>query len=137
MQIVEIYGVDAKPPQRSVTRLAYALRAGVLEGPMRRAVNVTAALGADYRLVSPAGDGPADEFLVRMRPIHLGRVQQVQALVEGVADGIESAALVHLPVASAGEGHATDSDCTDYQSGAEPTRFHSQNASILSACGRA
>jgi hypothetical protein len=51
-------------------------------------------LGCEDHLVSPIGDRLAHQLLVRERPVHVGRVEEVDAKLERVLDRRDRLALV-------------------------------------------
>src|SRR5439155_7294635 len=66
-------------------------------------------LGRDDDLVAAPLDRPADELLVRERPVHVGRVQEVDPELERAPDRPEPFALIRGPV-ELGHAHAAEAD---------------------------
>ena len=64
-----------------------------------------AELGGEHDLVAAALDGPADEFLVDVRAVDLGGVDECHPEVEGAVDGADGFGVV-ASGAGVGEGHA-------------------------------
>ncbi len=76
--VVEVESLDAEPLQRAFDDLLDDL------GPARHPspglpldrIDVPAELGGDHHLVPIRGESLADEFLVRVRTVDLGRVEE-------------------------------------------------------------
>ena len=99
-------------PQRAVDRLAHVLRAAVLaQHVLGGVLDHEPALGGQEDVVAAAGDRPADELLVRVRPVHVGGVEQRHAELERAVDGRDRLRLVALggPVGP-GHAHAAEAD---------------------------
>ena len=86
---VEVDVAGAEALERRVDRPADVL-GGSVEHPARtrRALEIDPdpELGRDHVLVAPPRDRLADELLVRVRPVDLGRIEEVDPELEPAAD---------------------------------------------------
>ena len=93
MLVVEVDVIDAEARERRVASLVDVLGIASMRGAVRRAAHV-AELGRQHHLVAPSLDRPADQLLVGERPVHVGRVQEGDAQVQGAVDGLGRLGLV-------------------------------------------
>ena len=114
--VVEVDVVDAEPLQRAVAGLADVLGAAV-DGALGRVVGVAhdAELGGDDRLVAAPGQRLADEHLVGVRPVHVGRVEEVDPELERPVDGGGRLVVVGRTV-EVGHPHAAQALARDHES---------------------
>jgi hypothetical protein len=78
-------------------------RAAIRAGPP--AVGDHAELGGQHHLIAAPLQGPAHEFLVDIRPVHLGSVDQGDTQIDGPVDGADGFGIVAIG-AAVGERHA-------------------------------
>ena len=95
MLVVEVDVVDAQALQRAVAGLAHVGGAAV-DRPARRVPRLDPypELGGQEDFVAPAGYGAPNQFLVGVRPVHVGRVEEVAAEVERAVDRAQRFAFV-------------------------------------------
>jgi hypothetical protein len=92
--VVQVDHLDAEPPQGGVAGGA-DVRGAALDAEERAVLAaLVAELGRHDDLVTAAGDGPADELLVGEGPVHVGRVEERHAEVDGPVGGAEALGLV-------------------------------------------
>ena len=129
MQLVEVHVIGAEPAQAAVDRRPHVFRAAVPAGPWRTAAGVghldgvgeQADLGGQHRtLAVAAGQRPADQFLVGVRPVGVGGVDQRHAEVERLVDDGDRDGVVTRGFHVIGEGHphAAQADDADLGAGA-------------------
>ena len=95
----------------------------------RRVVGVAhdAELGGEHHLVAPAGDRAADELLVRVRAVDVGRVEQRHAELERAVDGGDRLFVVARAV-ELGHAHAAEAERGDRQAlRSQPAFLHHAN----------
>jgi len=92
--VVEVDVVDTEALERGVAGGADVRRAAVDADPAAVGVALVAELGGELDLVAAAGDRLADELLVGEGPVHVGRVEEGDAQVEGAVDGPDAGGLV-------------------------------------------
>ena len=110
--VVEIDVVDAEALEAAFDRLPHVVRAAVdPSAPWGRGA-LDAELGGDHDAVAPALDGAADEFLVGVRAVHVGRVEEGDAELERAVDGGDRLGLVPAGVELA-HPHAAQPDGGD------------------------
>ena len=83
--VVEVDHLDAQPLQARLARLHHVL------GPAVHAVRAAgvlrlAELGCQHHTVAAAFERPADHLLIMAPAVHVGRIEMIDALVDGVAD---------------------------------------------------
>lgn len=82
-------------------------------------------LGGDHNLRAERRDRFADQLLVRERPVRLGRVEQGDAAVEGVADQPDRVRLLHDMAIRARQPYAAKAERGDLKAAAaEGAAFH-------------
>src|SRR5439155_1364041 len=84
---VEVDVVDAGPAETPVARGAN-VRGTAVEPAQRAVLRVAndAALGGERHLRAPPANGPPDELLVGVRPVHVGGVEERDAEIERAVD---------------------------------------------------
>ena len=88
-------------------------------------IDVPAELGGDDDLVPEGGQCLADQFLVDVRAVHLGGVEEGDAAVHGGADQRDHLLPVGLLAVAAGHAHAAQPDRRDLRAaGAECALVH-------------
>jgi hypothetical protein len=92
--VVEVDVVGAETPERALQPDAQALGAAVGRARAALPVGDQAELGGQHDVVSPPGDRPADQLLVGVGAVDLGRVDQRDAQLEGAVDGPDRLLLV-------------------------------------------
>src|SRR5688572_14862984 len=85
--VIEVDDIDTQPLQAIVATLAHIVRLSA--DPQILAVGAPhiAEFGSDYNPVALAPDGLADEFLIGAHPIHIGRIQKIDAKFNCPVDG--------------------------------------------------
>jgi len=140
MEVIEVDRVDVEPLQAPLAR-----RADVIGLPANAALRGVRRIAQDAELrreddpVAPARDGLPDELFVRVRAVHIGRVEEVEPGVEGRMDREDRLLVVAGPVElrhpHAAEAHRRDGGAV----GAERTNVHTASlrpAIILPARAR-
>jgi hypothetical protein len=100
MLIVEIDVIHAETPEGSVTGGAHMVRASADTDEAAVLTPQKGELGGQDHLVPAAAEGASHEFLIRVRTVHVGGVEEGQAQSDG---------LVAHP-------HATQVEGRDFQS---------------------
>ena len=116
--VVEIDPVGPEALERALDRAAHVLgRAVAHPRPSARlvALRADAELGRDHPVVSMSGDRLADQLLVLERPVHLGRVEEVDPQIERLADRRDCLVLVGGAVEGR-HAHASESERGDLES---------------------
>ena len=115
--VVEVDVVDAAPLQAGVAGGADVLRLAVDADPGAVGLALVAELGGELDLVAASGDGLADQLLVGEGAVHVGRVEERHAQVEGAVDGVDALLLVRRAVelahAHAAEAHGRDGEVAE------------------------
>ncbi len=115
--VVEVDVVDAEALEAGVAGGADVLRLAVDADPGAVGLALVAELGGELDLVAASGDGLADELLVGEGAVHVGRVEERHAQVEGAVDGVDALLLVRRAVelahAHAAEAHGRDGEVAE------------------------
>ena len=113
--VVQVDVIRAKATERAFDRGADGRRARV-EAPLTTRMGDRAELRGQHHLTPAALDGTANKFLVDVRPVGLGGVDERNAQVEGAVDGADRLVVVEVrgPV-EAGHRHRAEADPTDIQ----------------------
>jgi hypothetical protein len=96
-------------------------------------VDVPAELGGDHHAVFYWRERFANEFLVDIRPVDLGGVEEGDAEVDGSADDVEHLRPVGSVAVTAGHAHAAQPDRGNLQAGTEDALLHDQSLLSLKA----
>jgi hypothetical protein len=110
VKVVEVDRLDAEAAKRRLACLADVVGAAVqmhLVGG--RVVDDDAALRRQHDVVAASRDRPADELLVRERPVHVGGVEERDAELERSVDDRDRLGFV-APAVAPGHAHAAESD---------------------------
>src|SRR5712692_8555983 len=108
--IEEIDVVGAEPEQGALHRLADMLRpAGCFGADLLSVLETKAKFGADYHLVAPALERPAEQLLVGEGTIALGRVEEVASQFDGAMQCSDRLSLIRRTIRLAHE-HAAKTD---------------------------
>jgi len=114
--VVQVDVVGAEPTQRTLDRGADVRGAAVEDTGAASGVGDHAKLGRHHDLVATASDGPAEEFLVGVRPVDLGGVEEGDAQLQCPVDGADGLGVV---AAGAGVGgghpHGAKADAGDVE----------------------
>src|SRR5678815_986217 len=78
--VVEIDDIDVQPPQARLARRADIVGVATNAEELAGFAPDVPELGGNENAVSMAGNRAADEFLVAANAVHVGRVEEVQAL---------------------------------------------------------
>jgi hypothetical protein len=107
--IIEVDVIDAEPSQRRLGALAHVFGPAVdaEERPVLAAH--VAELGRNHRAVALAAQRLPEQLLVDERPIHVGRVEEVDAELERTMDGRDRLGVVARTV-ELGHAHAAEPD---------------------------
>ena len=118
--VVEVDVIDSEPLQTGVASGPDILRTSV--DAQERAVLAAdvAELGGQHHLIAAIRDRLADQPLVGERPVHVRRVQQRDAQVQGAVDGRRGLGLVRGAV-ELGHAHAAESEGGDGEGGGPGT----------------
>jgi hypothetical protein len=111
--VVEIEVIDPEPAQRGVQRPPDVLGPAVRHAGWR-VRRVRAELGRQLDLVAPAGQRPAEQLLVRLRSIVVGRVEEGDAQLDRAVDRGDRPRLVDRAVAER-HPHAAEADGRDLE----------------------
>ena len=127
MELVEVDVVDTEAAEAAVAGGA-DVRGAAVEAAQRVVVRVAhdAALGGEHHLLAPPADGAPDELLVGIRPVHVRRVEERHAEVEGPVDGGDRLGLVGGSVELA-HAHAAEPDRGHLEAG-EPACVHAHSS---------
>jgi hypothetical protein len=127
MLVVEVDRLDAEPLEAALARRAHVLGLAVdaADGAILAADD--AELGGEHYLVTPAADRAPHQLLVRVRPVHVGRVEEVDAQVERAVDGRDGLRLVTRSV-ELRHAHAAEPDRGDGRAVAAETALLHQRS---------
>ena len=115
MLIDQVDVIRAQPAQRCVDRGADRLGPAVpVDADLLVAVEAEAELGGDHDLVAPALERLAEQLLVLVRAISLGRVEEGAAKLDGAMQRGDRLAFVRRAIGLA-HGHAAKTDRRDLQ----------------------
>ena len=116
MLVVQVDVVGAKPAQRALHGGADVGRTAVESPRARAGVRDEAELGGEHHLVAAALDGTADEFLVDVRAVDLGGVDEGDAEIESAMDGANRFVVVGSGAGVAvGHAHGSQPDARDFE----------------------
>ncbi len=111
--VVEVDALDSQPPERCLARLPHIRGAAVDRPPGRIAgFEPDAELGRQEHLLAAVGDRAADEFLVGVRPVHVGGVEEVAPEIERAVDRPQRLGLIGRAVERR-HAHAAEADGGD------------------------
>src|SRR5690348_3683087 len=96
MLVVEVDDLDAEPLQAGFARLSDVLRTAV-DALARRRLDL-AEFGGEHDPVAPPFERAAQELLVVAPAIHVGGIEEVDAVVDGVLDEGDARIVVALAV---------------------------------------
>jgi hypothetical protein len=117
--VVEVDVVGAQPLERRVARPADVLGAAVHAEVAPVLCPLVPELGGQLHLLPPSLDGAPDQALVGERAVHVGRVEEIHAEVEGAVDGGDGFVIVpagvelrhaHAAEAEGGDGEVVGTD---------------------------
>ena len=108
MLVVEIDHIDAEALEARVACLRDIL------GPPVDAIGLAVAprlaeLGGEHDALAPPLDGSADDILVLAPTVHVGRVQMIDTLVDGITNEVLGCRILRGPV-DAGQRHTAKAD---------------------------
>ncbi len=108
MQVIEIDDLHAQPLEARLAGLRHVFGAAI---DTRLAVRPTdiAELRCQHDFVAPALESAADQRLVSAGTIHVGRVDQIDAEIDGPVDGRDGFGLAGLAI-DRRHAHATEAD---------------------------
>ncbi len=106
MELPQVDALDLEPAQAQLDALVQVLRTAH-RSPLARAGTGIRALGRDHETVSVGVEGFRDQGFVRVRPVGIRRVDEVDAEIEDVVENALGlrAVLGLAPNALAGEAH--------------------------------
>jgi len=105
-------------PSRRIDSLGDLLRIrGRAVDAVRRSVRIEreAEFRRDHDVVAPAGERAADELLVRIRPVHLGRIEEGHAELERPVNRRDRLGVITRAVGER-HAHAAEADRPDRES---------------------
>jgi hypothetical protein len=105
---------DSEPFEGSVARLPHVLGIAADAEPLAVLAPDVPELRGELNVAAPIGDRPADELLVRERPVHVGRVEEGHTKVEGAPDRGDCLAFVGTAV-ELGHAHAAEAHLRDLE----------------------
>ena len=108
MLVQQIDAVRAQTPERRFDHFPDVFGAAV-RARERALADDEAELGRDPHLVAPACERAAQQFLVRVRPVDFGRVEEGAAQVDGAVDRRDRFRVVRCAIRMA-HAHAAQSD---------------------------
>ena len=136
VQVVEVDVVGAEALQRALDGAPDVLARPVGD-PLRRVLGrrgeADAELRGQHDLVAPAGERLAEQLLVRVRPVQLGRVEERAAELQRAVDRGDRLALVRGAV-EGGHAHAAEADGRDLQV-AERAGLHAAHTTTVGSSG--
>ena len=106
VQVIEIDGLDAEAPERTLAGAPRVGGAAVAAGDRSVRGDSEAELRGDLPALASAGERPGDEFLIGVRTVDLGRVEEVDAELEREVERRQRLAGVARGGAAIGPGHA-------------------------------
>ena len=111
--VIEVDHVGAQAAQRPFDRAAYLLRTAVES--LLAVLHLNPEFRGHDHLAAYRGEGLADQLLVGVRPVDLGRVEEGDALLVGAADQRD-----HLPFVGGGSvavahAHAAQADGRNFR----------------------
>jgi hypothetical protein len=113
--VVEVDVIRPQAAQRRLARLVHVLRAPVDTAIQGIVPAHDPELGGEHDLVAAAGDGASHQLLVVSLPVHVRRVEQLHAQVQGAVDDADRLLVVDLAV-ELGHAHQTEADLCDLES---------------------
>ena len=102
--VEKIDAVRSEAAERAVDRFANMFRPAVQAGH-RAVLDLEPELGRNDHAIALAGECAGEQFLISVRPIHLGRVKECHAQLDGSVDGCDGLALVALFGGAVGKAH--------------------------------
>ena len=116
VQLVEVDALDAQVAQRALARLAQVIGPAVAR-PLARAAARQAALRGDDQAVGVRIQRVVDELLAEVRPVAVGRVDEVHAERDHAAQHVEHrvAVLRRAPHAGADDAHRAEAEAMDLE----------------------
>jgi hypothetical protein len=87
MLVIKVYGIDAETTQAGLASRAHILRPSVDAEETAVVAAHVAELGRQNDFIAASFDGTPDEFFVRERPVHVGRVEEVDAQLQRAMNG--------------------------------------------------
>ena len=116
MLVEKVDTVGGEPAERALDRLADVLRPAV-QARDRAVLDLEAELGRDDDAIALALERAAQQLLVRVRAVDLGRVEEGHAELDGPVDGGDGLALVALLGGAVGlaHPHAAEAERGDLQ----------------------
>ena len=109
MLVVQVDVVGAEPLERRVARALHVVGPAVDAEPLPVLVALVAELGGEHHLVAAALDGAAHQPLVGVRPVDVGRIEEVDAEVERAVNGRDRLVVVPAGV-EVGHPHAPEAE---------------------------
>jgi len=109
---VQVDGVDAEALERRIARGLHVLGLAVDAEEVALGVAHDAELRGDDRLVATPSQSRPEQALVRPRAVHVGGVEEVHALVEGVVDERRGRRVVGAAI-ELGHAHAAEANGGD------------------------
>ena len=110
--VVEVDVLDAETPQRSLACASHVRGRTVDRAVGRVGFELDAELGRQEDLVAAPGDRTAHEFLVGVRAVHVGGVEEVAAEIERAVDRAQRFAFVGCAIESR-HAHTAETDGRD------------------------
>src|SRR5437764_1397429 len=104
---IGLYATNPIPSSRTAGRISSS--GSRLQSEYSVGAAHVAELRRQHDAVAPVADRAADQLLVRERTVHVGRVEQVHAEVEGAVDGGDRLRVVMSPV-ELRHAHAAEAD---------------------------
>ena len=117
MLVVQVDVVGAEPLQRALDRGSDVGRGAVEDTGAATGVRDEAELRRQHDLLASTLDGPADQLLVVVGAVDLGRVEVGDAQIQRPVDGANRLGVAACPdVVVAGHRHGTESYARDIES---------------------
>src|SRR5229473_675669 len=112
--VVQVDVIDAEPLERRVARLAHVVSAAVHALPAAVRAAHVAELGGEHHAITFAVDRLADQELVGVRTVHIGRIEERDAQLDGAMDGRKRLVIVAAAV-EIRHPHAPEPECRNGQ----------------------
>src|SRR6478752_6105594 len=123
--VEQVDDVGAQTPQGAVDRGTYVLGPATDPALMSALVEREAELRRDDDLVADRLQGLTNDLLVRERPVHLGRVEERDAVVDGLAQERDHVRAFGGRAETLADPHAAQPDRPDREGVSERTSGHS------------
>ena len=107
MLVVQVDDLNPEPQQTAIASGLHIFRMAVDANEFPLFITDIAELGRQENFSAAAFDGLADEALVLAAAVHVGRVEKVEAEIEGAVDGGNGFGVV-LRSVEVGHAHATE-----------------------------